>query len=753
MPEWYKWRQLLQRPGQETSTVSDKPNEYSYQLHVPEFKIPTVTNPEYSVEKGLVTRKAKDAYDAAYKEYLEQHPVSTGSRVTYAASSGPAFPGDVSFSTLSQDPVNTTNEEAHKYAVEKSGYNPGNPNDFWRTADELRDKVALGASVTTTTLPLLLTASAGTLGAVPKLGADLKFAYDGYKSLTGPEGWAKTNNFWKEGRYGRAAWSGLGDLFDASLFTHGVGTTGRFLGNYGRYAREALDATKFNFMNRGTGFRMDYPWQIRGNAIPNGTIISESGVPMLQARPLQLTSTTARTQFSPINFSLSESYRIPRNKPMVIGPDYKQMFMDWYRQNIKEPNITVDHIKQFVAGLPTKDNELFKRNFNEYIDELTKGNTYHSALGTGDIVNEFQLMSMPERDPEYLDKQDILDFYRTDALPRVLKNIRDAGIDLTSEQIQEITNIYSNPFEGVNSKIRYMPPGVGGFSRSSDEIGYSNRYFDRDVDGNPTSFIDSQTVIHELHHRLRSKLGEYLRSQGIILNLDPPSDPNNPFKRASWTPPLNLSNQSSDLVEHSIRNRSPQTQYTPEEIRLMEPLGMTLKYRKDKTPIAEIGAVSAGNARFKFWQKAKSQVPEGILPTIEQTNSFVNNLPDIDLIDMYRELPYGSQIGSASMQEADNLRSRLLRRDELYGILTNSRYEKLPFYKKWFVKPITRQFGLFNDRYLPTTDDDIVKIGDEWRSNFAKAIREAITGIAAVGPVALGAQISKEKQGGIIKRK
>ena len=262
---------------------------------------------------------------------------------------------------------------------------------------------------------------------------------------------------------------------------------------------------------------------------------------MLQARPLQLTNNrqiyqTPKTfQFSPIaqTFSLGESYRIPSNKPMIIGPDYKQMFMDWYRQNIKEPNITVDHIKQFVTGLPTKGNELFKRNFNDYIDDLVKEDTYHRALGTSDIIDEFQLMSMPERDPLYIDKQDILDFYRTDALPRVLKNIEDAGITLTPEQIQEITNIYSNPFEGVNSKIKYMPPGVGGFSRGSDEIGYSNRYFDRDVYGNPTSFIDSQTVIHELHHRLRSKLGQYLKSQGIILNSDPPSDPNNPFKVAS----------------------------------------------------------------------------------------------------------------------------------------------------------------------------------------------------------------------------
>ena len=265
-------------------------------MQVPEFRIPTVTNLEYSIEKGLATRKAKDAYDAAYKEYLEQHPVSTGSRVSYVASSSPAFAGDVSFSALSQDPVNTTNEDAHKYAVEKSGYNPGNPNDIWRAADAMRDQNTLGASVATTILPLLLTASAGAFGMIPKLGADLKFAYDGYKNITGPEGWAKTKNFWKEGRYGRAAWSGLGDLFDASLLTHGVGTTGRFLSNSGKYAREALDAAKFNFMNRGTGFRMDYPWQIRPNAIPNGSITLEN-VPALQEKPLQLTGHFGKVKY------------------------------------------------------------------------------------------------------------------------------------------------------------------------------------------------------------------------------------------------------------------------------------------------------------------------------------------------------------------------------------------------------------------------------------------------------------------------
>ena len=75
-------------------------------------------------------------------------------------------------------------------------------------------------------------------------------------------------------------------------------------------------------------------------------------------------------------------------------------------------------------------------------------------------------------------------------------------------------------------------------------------------------------------------------------------------------------------------------------------------------------------------------MPEGTLPTIEQTDSFVENLPDIDVIDMYEKLPYGSQIGSVSKQNADNLRLRLLRKDELYGIIANSRYENLPFYKK-----------------------------------------------------------------------
>ena len=52
----------------------------------------------------------------------------------------------------------------------------------------MRDETALGASLTVNTLPALITAANGTFGIIPKLAADLKFGYDGYKGLTSPEG-------------------------------------------------------------------------------------------------------------------------------------------------------------------------------------------------------------------------------------------------------------------------------------------------------------------------------------------------------------------------------------------------------------------------------------------------------------------------------------------------------------------------------------------------------------------------------------
>ena len=61
MPEWYKKR-ILQRPGHETQSVTERPSEF-YQLELPDFKIPTVTNSEDSIMTGLENRKERDIWE------------------------------------------------------------------------------------------------------------------------------------------------------------------------------------------------------------------------------------------------------------------------------------------------------------------------------------------------------------------------------------------------------------------------------------------------------------------------------------------------------------------------------------------------------------------------------------------------------------------------------------------------------------------------------------------------------------------
>ena len=54
-PELQRER-ILQRPGQEVQLITERPSEF-YQLELPSFKIPTVTNSEDSVMTGLENRK------------------------------------------------------------------------------------------------------------------------------------------------------------------------------------------------------------------------------------------------------------------------------------------------------------------------------------------------------------------------------------------------------------------------------------------------------------------------------------------------------------------------------------------------------------------------------------------------------------------------------------------------------------------------------------------------------------------------
>ena len=107
-------------------------------------------------------------------------------------------------------------------------------------------------------------ASYGTFGVLPKLAANTYFGYEGVKGLISPEGVAKTVNFVKQGRGGRAVLSGIGDLFNLTLARQGL----KGIKTLNTFAKEIPYVAKFNWMNRNGSFRMDYPWQRTPETLP-----------------------------------------------------------------------------------------------------------------------------------------------------------------------------------------------------------------------------------------------------------------------------------------------------------------------------------------------------------------------------------------------------------------------------------------------------------------------------------------------------
>jgi hypothetical protein len=167
---------------------------------------------------------------------------------------------------------------------------------------------------------------------------------------------------------------------------------------------------------------------------------------------------------------------------------------------------------------------------------------------------------------------DVQEFFQYHSLPRVLKAIEDYGIQLRPEDLNEITRIYSNPFDGVNIQIGYTPPKWGGFSRGKDMIVYSNRYYP-----NPSD-IDPSTTVHEIYHSLRAKLGTILKKY-------------NPDISESVIGAL----QSGD----PLRNVSTKHNFLPNEFDKMFDMRMSPQYIGDKSPAEEISAVLSGEESFK----------------------------------------------------------------------------------------------------------------------------------------------------------
>lgn len=324
MPEWYKKR-ILQRPGQETQLITERPSEF-YQLELPDFRIPTVTNSEDSVMTGLENRKGRDAYNQAYNEYLEQHPISPLSGVGYNPYIG-----------IQYNPQVKQQQAAHDYAVKKSGYIGDKSTSPYKNVDDAFGAVsAIGVSM----IPLL-GASYGTFGVLPRLAADTYFGYEGARDLVSPEGVAKTVNFAKQGRNGRAILSGIGDLFDLTLARQGL----KGIKTLSAFAKETPYIAKFNWMNRKGSFRMDYPWQRTPETLPERLTlehIAENQTP--KYNPNQLRGLNKQPYQSP---SASQLETIPQ-----AG------FMSNIRYGYSLPNATKGNLKQIDNFI---ENDIFPR--------------------------------------------------------------------------------------------------------------------------------------------------------------------------------------------------------------------------------------------------------------------------------------------------------------------------------------------------------------------------------------------------------
>ena len=166
MPEWYKKR-ILQKPGREVQLITERPSEF-YQLELPDFKIPTVTNSEDSVITGLENRKGRDLYNQAYNEYLEQHPISPLSGVGYNPYIGTQFHPEVQ-----------RQQAAHLYAQDKSGYVISDLTAPYKQSDEKFANIS--SSILGTALFAPEFATYGLLGGAARIGGGMLGSWAGSK--------------------------------------------------------------------------------------------------------------------------------------------------------------------------------------------------------------------------------------------------------------------------------------------------------------------------------------------------------------------------------------------------------------------------------------------------------------------------------------------------------------------------------------------------------------------------------------------
>ena len=387
----------------------------------------------------------------------------------------------------------------------------------------------------------------------------------------------------------------------------------------------------------------------------------------------------------------------PSSTPIFNPNGYESKVRNWWffdRNKTINDDITVSDLRDFVDSriirngnnitVSAADMQL-RKNFAEFIDDLTQANTYHPELNVNDIMKEFDLMARRESPMDVDNYSHISDYFTHDAYPRLMNSFKRSGIDLKPEEMDDIYQMYSHPFQGVNISIGYTVPGTGGFSRGPNTIRFSNRY-------SPTwNDVSDSTIVHELHHSLRNRLGRYLKSKGYDIN--PGQD---------WLPEVLESSSAS-------RNNGIRGQYLPSEMEIMKPLAMSKEFIDDKTQIAEIGAVAAGDARWPLWNQKRMEL--GRIPGTNELDQHMDRLSASYYYSRAPFLPYGTQIGSAQKNAFDAFEREVNRRAHLTNVIRNAQYDKLPWYKKPFVKkPEFLAPDLYKERL-----EHINSMGNAWR--------------------------------------
>lgn len=348
--------------------------------------------------------------------------------------------------------------------------------------------------------------------------------------------------------------------------------------------------------------------------------------------------------------------------------DYKAVDLDWIK------NAANKIMSENNSGFSRFDINTFKNNYSpELIDDFARNTYYHDAFTSADdIMREFAKMGRPEEEV-LIDKDLIGQFYSKDVFPRTIANLKERGINLKPEEIEELSRIYAFPWEGVDMKYGYTKPGTVGYSRGSNFIRYQ---FDEEV--------PFHNVGHELHHSIRRRLAKYLKDKGY--NVADPSD-------------ISRSQASSNPRRFVTQTNLPE--YTPGELKAMDKYRFSLPDRRSLTPTSEQGATLA-ELRLKYFEQYLNELKlkNKAFNTSEFDQWLLNNRAEQALRDL-SETSYGISFG----KRFNDITDRVL-----------NHYYNTNTYPKWLpksrVKSIEALKNLNGYNYA------------YWRSSLANALAE-----------------------------